>query len=103
MLVEGVSDQRALEALARRRGRDLGAEGISIVSIGGSKNIGRALERFGPAGSNRALAGLCDVGEEREPHMRQRCGQAGGRDIAPLLRLTRRRRFTSASTTSRTS
>lgn len=66
VLVEGVSDQRALEALARRRGRDLEAEGVSIVAIDGSKNIGRALERYGPAGSNRALAGLCDAGEERD-------------------------------------
>src|SRR5207302_2646896 len=40
VLVEGISDQLALEALAERRGRHLDAEGISIVPIGGSKNIG---------------------------------------------------------------
>jgi hypothetical protein len=64
VLVEGVSDQLALEALAERRGRRLGAEGISIVPIGGSKNIGRFLDLFGPQGSNVRLAGLCDAAEE---------------------------------------
>ena len=62
MLVEGLSDQRALEALADRRGRDLDAEGISVVPIGGAQSIGRFLDRF--AGSHVKLAGLCDVGEE---------------------------------------
>jgi hypothetical protein len=64
VLVEGVSDQRALEALAQRRGRDLDAEGIAVVPIGGAQAIGRFLERFGPRGSNVRLAGLCDAGEE---------------------------------------
>ena len=35
VLVEGVSDQRALEALAERRGRNLEAERVAIVPIGG--------------------------------------------------------------------
>ncbi len=64
VLVEGISDQRALEALAIRRGRSLAAEGISIVPIGGAQAIGRSLERFGPRGLGAKLAGLCDVGEE---------------------------------------
>ena len=66
VLVEGISDQLALEALARRRGRNLDAEGVSIVPIGGSKNIGKALDRFGPHGLDVRLAGLCDAGEERD-------------------------------------
>jgi len=66
VLVEGESDRRALEALARRRGRDLNADGVSIVAIDGSKNIGRALERFGSAGHGLTLAGLCDAGEVRD-------------------------------------
>jgi hypothetical protein len=66
VLVEGVSDQLALEALARRRGRDLDAEGTSIVAMGGSKNIGSFLHLFGPEGFNLRLAGLCDAGEERD-------------------------------------
>jgi hypothetical protein len=31
VLVEGISDKLALEALAERRGRRLGAEGVSVV------------------------------------------------------------------------
>jgi hypothetical protein len=64
VLVEGISDKLALEALAERRGRSLDAEGIAIVPIGGSKNIGSFLELFGPQGFDLGLAGLCDVGEE---------------------------------------
>jgi hypothetical protein len=64
VLVEGVSDQLALQALAARRGRDLAAEHISIVPIGGAKNIASSLEEFGPQGFNVTLAGLCDAAEE---------------------------------------
>src|SRR3954468_4267097 len=64
MLVEGLSDKAAVEALARRRGRDLRAEGVDVVALGGSKNIGGYLERLGPHGSDLELAGLCDAGEE---------------------------------------
>jgi hypothetical protein len=64
VLVEGISDQCALEALAERRGRDLDAERISIVPIGGAQAVGRYLNRFGPQGLGVRLAGLCDVGEE---------------------------------------
>ncbi len=66
LLVEGVSDQAALEALARRRGRDLDAEGIRVVPIGGAQAIGRFLEMFGPAGLDLTLAGLCDAAEAAE-------------------------------------
>jgi hypothetical protein len=66
VLVEGVSDQLAVEALARRRGRDLAADRIAVVPIGGSKNIGTFLHRYGPQGLNLGLAGLCDAGEERD-------------------------------------
>jgi OLD-like protein len=66
VLVEGVSDQLALEALAQRRGRDLQAEGVSIVPMGGATNIGSFLDRFGPRGLDVRLAGLCDEAEERD-------------------------------------
>ncbi len=66
VLVEGVSDRRAIERLAARQDLDLDSEGISIVSIEGSKNIGRFLERFGPSGLDVRLAGLCDIAEERD-------------------------------------
>jgi hypothetical protein len=66
VLVEGVSDQVALEALAERRGRDLAAEGVSIVPIGGAQAIGRFLDMFGPQGLDVRLAGLCDAAEEAD-------------------------------------
>jgi hypothetical protein len=65
VLVKGLSDRSALEALAERRGRDLAAEGVSVVPIGGAQAIRRALDLYGPPGLDLALAGLCDVGEER--------------------------------------
>jgi hypothetical protein len=64
VLVEGISDQFALEALAERRGRNLGVEGISVVPMGGAQSIGRFLNLFGPQGLDLRLAGLCDAGEE---------------------------------------
>jgi hypothetical protein len=64
ILVEGVSDQLALEALARRRGRNLEAEGITIVPMGGATNIWRFLDMYGPNGFDVRLAGLYDAGEE---------------------------------------
>jgi OLD-like protein len=64
VLVEGASDQVALEALAARRGRDLDAERISVVPIGGAQAIGRFLHQFGPQGLDLRLAGLCDAAEE---------------------------------------
>jgi hypothetical protein len=64
VLVEGISDQLALEALAERRGRNLDAEGISVVAMGGAQRIGRFLDLFGPQGLDVRLAGLCDAAEE---------------------------------------
>lgn len=64
VLVEGTSDRVALEALAERRGRNLEAEGVSIVSIEGASNIGSFLGLYGPRGLDVRLAGLCDAGEE---------------------------------------
>jgi hypothetical protein len=64
VLVEGVSDKVALETLARRRGRDLATEEVSVVPVGGAQAMGRFLELYGPRGANLGLAGLCDAGEE---------------------------------------
>jgi Overcoming lysogenization defect protein-like, TOPRIM domain len=64
VLVEGISDQIAVETLAARRGRDLGAERVVVLPIGGAHAITRYLTQFGPAGAGLRLAGLCDVGEE---------------------------------------
>src|SRR3954465_13862898 len=59
VLVEGTSDRRAVEALARRRGRDLDAEGVAIVPMGGYGNLPRLLGQY----RGLRLAGLYDVGE----------------------------------------
>lgn len=64
VLVEGTSDLVAIEALAERRGRDLDAEDVSLVPMGGAQAIGRFLDIFVPQGLK--VAGLCDAAEERE-------------------------------------
>jgi Overcoming lysogenization defect protein-like, TOPRIM domain len=64
VLVEGISDQLAVEALAQRRGRDLDRDGVGVVPIGGAQAIGRFLAQFGPRGSDTRLAGLYDRAEE---------------------------------------
>jgi hypothetical protein len=61
VLVEGTSDRRAVETLARRLGRDLRAEGVDVVPMGGYGNLPRLLERY----RDVPVAGLYDVGEER--------------------------------------
>ena len=66
VLVEGESDRAAVDTLARRRGRDLAAEGVVVMPIGGSKNIRRFLEHYGPHGRDLRVAGLYDAGEERD-------------------------------------
>src|SRR5260370_7873960 len=39
VLVEGISDQAAIDTLAKRLGRDLEKEGITTVPIGGATKI----------------------------------------------------------------
>jgi hypothetical protein len=61
ILVEGPSDRIAVETLAARRGRDLAAEGVAVVAIGGAQAIERAVRGL----SGVRVAGLYDVAEER--------------------------------------
>lgn len=61
VLVEGASDAAALHALAARRGRDLGAEGVRVVALGGITNIRSVATRLREAGT--PLAGLYDAPE----------------------------------------
>jgi hypothetical protein len=61
VLVEGISDQTALETAAACRGRDLSAERVVIVPIGGAHAIDRFLTRLAPG---VRVAGLCDLLEE---------------------------------------
>lgn len=74
VLVEGASDKHALEALARRRGRDLDAEGVSVVPMGGAQAIGAFLA-LGSRELGIKLAGLCDAAEEG--HFRRALERAG--------------------------
>jgi hypothetical protein len=64
VLVEGASDAAAIETLARRCGRDLDAEGIAVIPLGGATSIGRFLDVLAPPLLGIRLAGLCDAGEE---------------------------------------
>ncbi len=64
ILVEGWSDQAAIDTLARRRGWDLRAEGILTLPIGGVTNLGAFIQVLGTSGLNLRLAGLCDAAEE---------------------------------------
>ncbi|MBB1259779.1 TOPRIM nucleotidyl transferase/hydrolase domain-containing protein [Streptomyces alkaliterrae] len=63
VLLEGLSDVAAVNALAERRGRDLAAEGVCVLSMGGAMSVGRHTRLLGPAGLGLRLAGLCDEAE----------------------------------------
>ena len=62
VIVEGDSDRVALETLAKRRGRDLAAEGVEITPIGGAHAIRRFMEKLD--GSEVQLVGLVDARQE---------------------------------------
>lgn len=80
VMVEGMSDRVALEALAERSGRDLEAEGVAIVSIGGAAAIEPALRQLEAWGVEVRLAGLCD--REAESGYRRSLERAGlGSDL----------------------
>jgi hypothetical protein len=64
ILVEGVTDELALTLAARRLGRDLKAEGVSIVPINGAHGISRFLRQLADDEPGAKLAGLYDEGEE---------------------------------------
>src|SRR4051794_3277186 len=85
VLVEGTSDARALEALARRRGRDLESEGVAIVPMGGFGNLPRFLERYDAT----RLAGLYDAGEERHFLRALRCDDREALERAGFYACTR--------------
>jgi len=64
VFVEGASDRVALLRLAERHGRDLRAEGVGVVAIGGAHGLGRFVASVDAR--ELKLVGLCDVGEARE-------------------------------------
>jgi hypothetical protein len=65
VLVEGISDQIAVETLASLQATDLTKEGLVVVPIGGAQSVSRFLARFGPTGVGLRVSGLCDAAEER--------------------------------------
>lgn len=65
VVVEGVSDQIAVTTTAHLLGRDLAAEGVVVMPIGGAHAIGRALRELQHRSGGVTVGGLCDVGEER--------------------------------------
>ena len=75
VLVEGISDQIAVETLAGLQGRDLAAEGVVVVPIGGAHAVGRFLAQFGPSGAGMRITGLCDAAEAR--HLCDALARAG--------------------------
>jgi hypothetical protein len=75
VLVEGGSDQAAVEVLAARRGQLLGEAGLLVVAMGGATSIGHFLALLGPRGIGARLTGLCDAGQEG--YVRRALAQAG--------------------------
>ena len=62
ILVEGISDQIAVEALAELQGRDLLAEGVVVLPIGGAYALGNLLPGLLDQ-KKLKIAGLCDAAE----------------------------------------
>jgi hypothetical protein len=65
VLVEGETDVTAVRAYARRFGRDLDADGVRLVPLGGGGGLNARLRELGPAGRGLRLLGLCDADHER--------------------------------------
>lgn len=63
VLLEGPSDVAAVDALAESRGRDLAAEGVCVLPMGGAMSVGRFTRLLGPPGLGLRLTGLCDEAE----------------------------------------
>ncbi|MFI9052203.1 TOPRIM nucleotidyl transferase/hydrolase domain-containing protein [Streptomyces sp. NPDC053427] len=63
VLLEGLSDAAAIGALAASRERNLAAEGVCVLPMGGAMNVGRFARVLGPTGLGLRLTGLCDEAE----------------------------------------
>ena len=66
VLVEGISDLMALDAVAERQGRDLAAEGIVVVPVGGAHAFEQHLGHLG----NHRVGVRCLVDEAEEAIVR---------------------------------
>ncbi|WP_175411270.1 TOPRIM nucleotidyl transferase/hydrolase domain-containing protein [Streptomyces sp. TRM64462] len=65
VLLEGPSDTAAVSALAESRGRNLAAEGVCVLPMGGAMSVGRFAQLLGQPGLGLHLTGLCDEAERR--------------------------------------
>ena len=80
ILVEGTTDAAVVRAMASRAGRDLHAEGVAVVSLGGAGGLETHLRQLGPDGLGIELLGLCDV--DHEARWARRLERAGlGADL----------------------
>lgn len=70
ILVEGISDRIAVSAVARKLERNLEANGVTVVPIGGAHAVARAAARY----ADERIVGVCDAGEER--YFRRALGDA---------------------------
>jgi hypothetical protein len=75
VLVEGVSDQIAVDAAAEVRDVDLERRGVVVLPIGGAQAIARTLTELHRHRDDLVITGLCDVGEE--PFFRRAVVAAG--------------------------
>jgi hypothetical protein len=64
ILVEGISDVLAIRAMAIRAGRNLDAEGITLLSLEGGGGLDSYVKLLGPSGLGLELLGLCDADQE---------------------------------------
>ncbi|MFI6340280.1 TOPRIM nucleotidyl transferase/hydrolase domain-containing protein [Streptomyces sp. NPDC050535] len=75
VLLEGPSDAAAVSALAESRGRNLAAEGVCVLPMGGAMSVGRFAQLLGPPGLGLRLTGLCD--ERERPYYERALEKAG--------------------------
>lgn len=64
IIVEGESDHAAVRTLADRLGRNLDAEGVSLISLEGAGSFGTFFALLGPAGLDIPVVGICDADHE---------------------------------------
>lgn len=95
VLLEGPSDAAAVDALATGRGRDLAAEGVCVLPMGGAMSVGRFARLLGPSGLGLRLTGLCDEGERR--YYTRGWERAGVTDAAGTARTARHGFFVCAA------
>jgi hypothetical protein len=77
VLVEGISDHMALDAVARRVGRDFDDDGVAILPVGGAHALARFVRDLGPNGAGHRLAGLYDADEAETVHRALTAGGLG--------------------------